>query len=78
MTNEQLSMAQEIKDELLMLKSALSQLNKSVIFSVDDGSCYSRVAASSFLAELHTELKMGGVRHINGKILDLEREFKEL
>lgn len=78
MTNEQLTRAQEIKNDLETLKSALSQLNKASIFSCDDTvTCYGR-KGDAFLSELHISLKSFGVKALTKKIQELEREFKNL
>lgn len=68
--------ANQIKDQLGLLKNALSTLNRNSFFSQDD-SCCTRTS-DPFLSELHIKLKSVGVDEINAEIKRLEKEFSEL
>jgi hypothetical protein len=81
MTNEELNRAKELKIEISVLQTALMELHKCKMFSVDDGGCGGYITtkhADSFLAELHVTLTKTGVDTINSKLHHLQIEFDSL
>ncbi len=78
MTNTTLERAQEIKEEIHVLRYALGETSEKKLFTSDNrASCTGRLAMP-FLSALDAELRTKAVKAITDKITTLEKEFKAL
>lgn len=76
MTKNQLEKGQQIQEDLAMLKTALSEVNRVRFFTTDEGCC--RRSGDPFLSELHTKVQSLVVNEVNAKIAELQKEFDSM